>query len=157
MVGNLPAGAQIEPANVAQAPGDEEQAGVGDARAAAQLEDLQVGTVRGDPAQAVVRDVLAEAEVEAAQAGQVAIQRRVQRRVGEVVAAGEVEGGEGGQAGDKVAQGLAEAEHLDAPDPAARQRGEEGGVSAPQVKGGLAAPPDGLLVGRVAPTRADLT
>ncbi len=130
VVGNLPAGAEIQTPDVPQAPRDEQQAGVGDARAAAQFQRLQARTVRRYAPQAVVGDVLAEAEIENAQRRQVAIQRRVQGRVREVVATGEVEGGEVRQAGDEVAKGLAKAEHLHATNAAAGERGEEGGVGA---------------------------
>jgi len=106
--------------------------------------------------QAVVRDVLAEAEIEDAERGQVAIQRRVQGRVREVVAAGEVERGEVRQAGDEVAKGLAEAEHLHAPDAAAREGGEERGVGAPKMEAGFHAAPHGFLVNGVAPPGTDL-
>lgn len=69
--------------------------------------------MRGDPAEAVVSDILAEAEVEVLETGDVPVEGCVEGRVGEVIAAGEVEAGQVGDAVHKLSEAFPQAEHLD--------------------------------------------
>lgn len=60
----MPAAAQVKALESVQAPGDEQQARVGDVAAPPEFKHLQVFEVLGDPAQAGVSDLFTKAEVQ---------------------------------------------------------------------------------------------
>ncbi|CAN8018854.1 unnamed protein product, partial [Ixodes persulcatus] len=150
------AAAQVQAAQVLEAPGDEQQARVAHVRAAAQVKPLEALEVLRDAAQAVVCDLLAHAQVELGQRVDVLHEGVAQPGVGQVEAADHVERLEVGHPLDDVSQRAAQAEHLHAPNAPPHQAREQRRVGAAQVQLGLDAPPDGLVVGGLAPRRAHL-
>ena len=62
-VRDLPARTKVDGFHVIEAPGDEEQTGVGDLGAATKIQNLNILAVCGNNTKAVVRNIFAKAEV----------------------------------------------------------------------------------------------
>ena len=64
LIGNVPAGPEIEALQFPEPPGDQHEARVGDVAAAAQIEILQITQVLADPAETRVGDLLAQTQIQ---------------------------------------------------------------------------------------------
>lgn len=88
----VPAASQIETSQSLETPGDQEEAGVGDIAATAEFQVLEVLQVLGYPAEGRVGHLFAEGKIELGQRGVFLTEGVGQTGVGDVVAAGEIEG-----------------------------------------------------------------
>ena len=157
-VSHLPAGPEVQPPQPPQPRGHQLQAEVRDPSTPVQPQALYVPGLDGDDLDALVRDLLTEADVEVGEGGEgrEAAEHGVEGGVRHSGAAGEVEAGEGLEAGHEVLQGLLETQDLDPLDPSLDQARDDGGAESPEVEPGLAASPDLLGVEDVPPASADL-
>lgn len=157
MVGDAPAGAQVQVFQSFEVRGDHLHTEVSQVGAATQLQRLQVHHIGYDLQHRLVGDLLAPGEVQLSQGGDGGGERMIQIIVANVTAAAQIQGSQIVDSSGDLLERSEHTEDLDTLDAASVQAVDvRGGHPPGQVEFRLDASPHRLMVGGISPGLANL-